>query len=63
MKKVTFAGMLLLIAATSSFGQVVARTALKVKLDTAQKLMLVKASTAQKTTPAKILTPQTRCQW
>jgi hypothetical protein len=58
MKKVTFAGIVLLIAATSSFGQVVERTALKVKLDTAQKAMLVKASTAQKTTPAKILTPQ-----
>ena len=58
MKKVTFAGIVLLIAATSSFGQVVERTALKVKLDTAQKTMLVKASTAQKTTPVKILTPQ-----
>jgi hypothetical protein len=58
MKKVTFAGIALLIAATSSFGQVAQRTVLKVKLDTAQKTMLVKASTAQKTTPAKILTPQ-----
>jgi hypothetical protein len=58
MKKVTFAGIVLLIAATSSFGQVVGRPVLKVKLDTAQKALLVKASTSQKTTPANILTPQ-----